>query len=321
MFDSTRLAGLVAVAEAGSITRAAARLGYTAPALSQQLAKLEREAGAELLVRTHRGARLTAAGEVLVAHARRALDEMDRARLELSQLRGLSGGRLRIGTFTTAGIHLLPPVLTAFRREHPEVELRVAEYEPPAGVAAVAAGDADLALTHVYEGGPDPAPPPGVTVEPLLVEDLVLVTSPGHALAAAPGPMRWAELAGQPLVSSAPDYPNRQAMEAALRAAGVRPVVVCETPAYVTVCALVSAGLGMGLVPRMMAESSVVPLGVRALAAPGIHRTIALASRGDDTSPGVRTLRALLLGTYRRPATTPGAALTPPGRPRPPTEG
>src|SRR3954471_21070648 len=129
MYDSTRLAALVAVAEAGSITRAAARLGYTAPALSQQLAKLEREAGSELLVRTHRGARLTAAGEVLVTHARRALDEMDRARLELSQLRGLSGGRLRIGTFTTAGIHLLPPVLTAFRREHPEVELRVAEYE------------------------------------------------------------------------------------------------------------------------------------------------------------------------------------------------
>ncbi|MEU6936597.1 LysR family transcriptional regulator, partial [Streptomyces rubiginosohelvolus] len=63
MYDPTRLAALVAVAEAGSITRAAARLGYTAPALSQQLAKLEREAGAALLVRHHRGARLTAAGE------------------------------------------------------------------------------------------------------------------------------------------------------------------------------------------------------------------------------------------------------------------
>ncbi|MFJ4848559.1 MULTISPECIES: LysR family transcriptional regulator [unclassified Streptomyces] len=301
MFDSTRLAALVAVAEAGSITRAAARLGYTAPALSQQLAKLEREAGAELLVRTHRGARLTAAGEVLVSHARRALDEMDRARLELSQLAGPAGGRLRIGTFTTAGIHLLPPVLTALRREHPQVDVVVAEYEPPAGVAAVAAGDADLALTHVYEGGPDPAPPTGVAVEPLLVEDLVLITAPGHLLAAAPNPLEWAELEGQPLVSSTPDHPNRRAIEATLRAAGVRPVVVCETPAYVTVCALVSAGLGVGLVPRMMAASSAVPLGVRALAPPGLHRTIALASRNDDTSPALRTLRALLLGTYRKP--------------------
>lgn len=151
MYDPTRLAALVAVAEAGSITRAAARLGYTAPALSQQLAKLEREAGATLLVRHHRGARLTAAGELLAGRARRVLDELDQARHELAQLAGLSGGRLRVGTFTTAGIHLLPPVLSAFRRAHPEVELAVADHEPPAGIAAVVAGEVDLALTHAYE--------------------------------------------------------------------------------------------------------------------------------------------------------------------------
>ncbi len=97
MYDPTRLAALVAVAEAGSITRAAARLGYTAPALSQQLAKLEREAGAALLVRHHRGARLTAAGELLAGRARRILDELDQARHELARLAGLSGGRLRWG--------------------------------------------------------------------------------------------------------------------------------------------------------------------------------------------------------------------------------
>ncbi len=91
MYDPTRLAALVAVAEAGSITRAAARLGYTAPALSQQLAKLEREAGTALLVRHHRGARLTAAGELLLVRARRVLDELDQARHELSRLAGLSG--------------------------------------------------------------------------------------------------------------------------------------------------------------------------------------------------------------------------------------
>ena len=65
MYDPVRLAALVAVAEAGSITRAAERLGYTTPALSQQLAKLEREAGTALLVRHHRGTRLTGAGELL----------------------------------------------------------------------------------------------------------------------------------------------------------------------------------------------------------------------------------------------------------------
>src|SRR6478609_6556354 len=123
MYDPTRLAALVAVAEAGSITRAAERLGYTPPALSQQVAKLEREAGATLLVRSHRGTRLTDAGELLVVRARRVLDEMELARHELAGLTGLSGGTLRLGTFQTAGTHLLPPVLSAFRRAHPDVAL------------------------------------------------------------------------------------------------------------------------------------------------------------------------------------------------------
>jgi DNA-binding transcriptional LysR family regulator len=221
MYDPTRLAALVAVAEAGSITRAAERLGYTPPALSQQLAKLEREAGAALLVRHHRGARLTGAGELLVARARRVLDELEQARHELARLTGLTGGTLRLGTFQTAGIHLLPPVLSAFRRAHPDVALTVAGYEPPAGVAAVAAGEIDLALTHTYEPA-DPVPlPASVSAEPILVEELVLVTAPGHALADGTSRLPLAELAGQPLISMAPEHPPRQGVEAALARAGL----------------------------------------------------------------------------------------------------
>lgn len=191
MYDPTRLAALVAVAEAGSITRAAERLGYTPPALSQQLAKLERETGTALLVRHHRGARLTPAGELLTARARRVLDELDRARHELARLTGLSGGALRLGTFQTAGIQLLPPVLSAFRRAHPDVDLSVADYEPPAGVAAVAAGEVDLALTHTYEPAVSAPLPSSVTAEPVLVEELVLVTAPGHVLAGDASRLPW----------------------------------------------------------------------------------------------------------------------------------
>lgn len=103
MYDPTRLAALGAVAEAGSITRAAERLGCTAPALSPQPAKLEREAGAALLVRHHRGARLTGAGKLLVARARRVLDELERVRHELAQLTGLSDGTLRLGDVPAGG--------------------------------------------------------------------------------------------------------------------------------------------------------------------------------------------------------------------------
>jgi len=308
MYDLTRLAALVAVAEAGSITRAAARLGYTAPALSQQMAKLEREAGAVLLVRSHRGARLTAAGELLAERARRVLDEMERARHELAGLSGLSGGRLRVGTFTTAGIHLLPPVLSAFRRAYPGVELSVAEYEPPGGVTAVATGEADVALTHTYEPAEPAAPPPGVVVEPLLVEELVLVTAPGHVLAGGSGRLPVGDLAGQPLISSAPSHPPRKGVEGALARAGATPAVVCESPGYALVCALVSAGLGVAVVPEMVAAMAPTPLQTRQLEPAAFHRTISVAHRGEDSVPAVQSLRALLRGAFGRAGARPGPA-------------
>ncbi|MEV6263092.1 LysR family transcriptional regulator [Streptomyces sp. NPDC051784] len=299
MYDPTRLAALIAVAEAGSITRAAARLGYTAPALSQQLAKLEREAGAELLVRHHRGARLTPAGELLAGRARRVLDEMDQARHELARLAGLSGGRLRVGTFVTAGIHLLPPVLSAFRRAHPDVELAVTDYEPPAGVAAVAAGDADLALTHAYEPAAAEPLPAGVTAEPLLVEELVLVTAPGQILSEGSGPLPVADLAGRPLISSAPDHPPRRGVERALADAGATTAVVCRSPGYALVCALVSAGLGVAVVPEMVAAMSPAPLAVRRLEPSAFRRTISVVHR-EDRNAAAASLVALLRNGFGR---------------------
>ncbi|PBC65259.1 LysR family transcriptional regulator [Streptomyces sp. Tue6028] len=300
MYDPTRLAALVAVAEAGSITRAAERLGYTPPALSQQLAKLEREAGATLLVRSHRGTRLTGAGELLVARARRVLDEMERARHELAHLAGLSGGTLRVGTFQTAGIHLLPPVLSAFRRTYPDVELAVADYEPPAGVAAVAAGEVDLALTHTYEPAAPVAVPSSVSLEPVLVEELVLVTAPGHVLAGDSARLPLGELAGQPLISMAPNHPPRQGVEAALARAGATPAVLVETPVYALVCALVSAGLGVAVVPEMVARTAATPVGTRLLEPGDLRRTISVVHGTDETSPAADAFRALLRGTFER---------------------
>ncbi|AZM51417.1 LysR family transcriptional regulator [Streptomyces sp. WAC 01529] len=304
MYDPTRLAALVAVSEAGSITRAAERLGYTVPALSQQLAKLEREAGTALLVRHHRGARLTGAGELLVGHARRVLDEMERARHELARIAGLSGGRLRVGTFQTAGIHLLPPVLSAFRRAHPEVELTVTDHEPPFGVAAVAAGEIDLALTHTYAPA-EPVPlPAAVSAEPVLVEELVLVTQPGHALTSGTSRLAPAELAGQPLISMAPDHPPRLAVERALARAGATPSVVVGTPGYALVCALVSAGLGVAVVPEMVARTAATPVGMRLLDPGDLRRTISMVHRTDEPNAAADSFRALLRGAFGRSAGT-----------------
>ncbi|MEU6092386.1 LysR family transcriptional regulator [Streptomyces sp. NPDC047085] len=300
MYDPNRLAALVAVAEAGSITRAADRLGYTPPALSQQLAKLEREAGTALLVRHHRGARLTEAGEVLVARARRVLDELEMARHELALLTGLSGGALRLGTFPTAGVHLLPPALSAFRRAHPDVRLSVADYDPPAGVTAVAAGEVDLALTHAYHPGETAPVPSSVGLEPVLVEELVLVTAPGHALSSASSRLPLDRLAGQPLISMAPHHAARRAVEALLAEAGATPALLVPTPGYAVVCALVSAGLGVAVVPEMVARTAVTPVGMRPLEAGRLSRTISVAYRADEVAPAADAFRALLRGAFGR---------------------
>ncbi|WP_405739891.1 LysR family transcriptional regulator [Streptomyces sp. NBC_00028] len=300
MYDPNRLAALVAVAEAGSITRAAERLGYTTPALSQQLAKLEREAGTALLVRHHRGARLTGAGELLAARARRVLDELEQARHELARLTGLSGGTLRLGTFQTAGIHLLPSVLSAFRRAHPDVELTVAHLEPPAGVEAVAAGDVDLALTHSYAPADPVQLPASVRAEPVLVEELVLVTAPGHVLTSDSSRLPLAALAGQPLISMAPDHPARRGVEALLARAGATPSVLVATPVYALVCALVSAGLGIAVVPEMVARTAVTPVGTRPLGTGELRRTISVAHRADGPAPAADAFRALLRGAFGR---------------------
>ncbi|SCE62162.1 LysR substrate binding domain-containing protein [Streptomyces sp. Termitarium-T10T-6] len=218
-----------------------------------------------------------------------------------------------MGTFTTAGIHLLPPVLSAFRRAHPEVELAVADQEPPSGIAAVAAGEVDLALTHAYEPGAVGPPPAGVFVDPLLVEELVLVTSVGHRLAEGTGRLPVAELAGRPLISSAPTHPPRRGVEDALAEVGATPAVVCESPGYALVCALVSAGLGVAVVPEMVASMAAAPLSVRRLEPASFRRTISVAHRGDRSSVAAATLLALLRSGFGRGGTVPGTNRAPAG--------
>ncbi|GAA3836976.1 hypothetical protein GCM10022403_081940 [Streptomyces coacervatus] len=216
--------------------------------------------------------------ELLLARARRVLGELERARHEPARLTGLSGGTLRLGSFQSAGIHLLP-VLSAFRRAHPDVELTVADDDPPAGVAAVAAGEIDLALTHTYEPAPPVPLPASVAPEPVLVEELVLVTPPGHVPAGGTSRLPLAELAGQPLAAMAPRRPYRQGVDAAPARAEATSSVLVATPGYAVVCALVSAGPGVGVVPEMVACTAVTPVGLRLLEGGELRRTISVAHR------------------------------------------
>src|SRR5439155_12016100 len=115
-------------------------------AISQQIAALEREAGATLVDRGPRGARLTQAGSVLDRHATIVLGQLAAARAELDDLARLRGGGLRLSAFPSAWIALVPAAVAAFRERFPDVELQLGEAEPVDAVAAVRAGACDVAI-------------------------------------------------------------------------------------------------------------------------------------------------------------------------------
>src|SRR5947209_10231186 len=130
MLSATRLRVLKEVAYRGSLSAAAEALSYTQSAVSQQIAALEREAGMALLDRHPRGVSLTAAGQTLVGHAEDILARMDAAEGALAAIAGLRGGRLRMGSFPTAGATLMPLAIARFRAAYPDVELTLAEADP-----------------------------------------------------------------------------------------------------------------------------------------------------------------------------------------------
>src|SRR3989440_2396440 len=157
MLDVRRLRVLREVSVQGSFSAAADALSYTQSAVSQQIAALEREAGATLVDRGARGVRLTDAGRALVEHSEAILARLAAAEDELEAIAGLRGGRMRLASFPTAGATLVPLAIAAFSRRHPAVELSLVEAEPEESLPPLRAGDLDVALTFEYSSLPDTA--------------------------------------------------------------------------------------------------------------------------------------------------------------------
>src|SRR5437870_4196140 len=147
MLDVRRMRVLKEVAAQRSFSAAAEKLGYTQPAVSQQIAALARDAGSILIERHPRGIRLTDAGEALVRHADKFLARLAEAEAELEAIAGLRGGRLRLAAFPTVGATLMPLAIATFRDRHPDVELTVRQLEPEDSLPLLKSGELDIALT------------------------------------------------------------------------------------------------------------------------------------------------------------------------------
>ncbi|AZP17290.1 LysR substrate-binding domain-containing protein [Streptomyces aquilus] len=288
MLDVRRMQVLRAVVSSGSVTGAAAVLGYTPSAVSQQIAALEKEARTELLERVGRGVRPTAAGLLLTEYADTISRQVAEAETALADLLAGRTGRLAVRYFATAGGSLVAPAVARLRTEHPGVQIDLRLIDPEDPLPDVREGRADLALVV----GAGAAAPDGVRLLHLLDDPYLAVLPAGHRLADAPE-LELADLAGEPWVGSEWPGPCLDAQLTACEAAGFRPGFVVDSEDYVTAQGFVAAGLGVSLIPRLGLATGVRPgVVVRELRAPEPTRSIHAAVR--ETAPPQPALRAFI---------------------------
>ncbi len=296
MIDAAGLRVMRAIADEGSFTAAAAALGYTQPAISQMVRRLEQRTGTVLVERVGRGVRLTEAGQVLARHAGPVLAALDAAEEEVAAIAGLRSGRVRLMAFPSASATLVPRALALVKERFPDISISFTEAEPPESVAALRAGDCDLAVTFTYEGtdavrGEDDLE--AFVITPLLEDDVRLAVPRTHPLAERES-ADLASLAGEPWIAGCPRCRGHLVQLA--DAAGFRPEVTYETEDYVAVMGLVAEGLGVALIPdlilRTVHHDDVVALPLT----PASRRTITAVTTPDlQRVPAVAaTLEALV---------------------------
>src|SRR3954452_19164252 len=220
MLDLGRIATLRAVLAHGSFSAAGAQLHLTQPAVSRQVAQLERSLGTVLVRRTRQGVLPTEAGRVLLAHAELIAAQVERAEAELRELRGLSRGTVRLGSFLSALVHLSAEVGALLDRTHPGLVLVDALVDRAAALGGLRSGELDLAL--LFEHDFEPAPPAaGVEVRRLFTDPLRVLVPPGHRLAGG-GRVSVPALAGETWIRAHGGSAPRR-VDAVLARAGLRP--------------------------------------------------------------------------------------------------
>jgi DNA-binding transcriptional LysR family regulator len=300
MLSLERLRVLHAIGTYGSVTGAAEALHVTTSAISQQMAKLEREVGQRLLERSGRGVRLTGTAELLVVHAGQMLSLAERAEADLEAHRGAVVGRLSLAAFATAARGLVPPALGDLRRDHPRLRVGLEEAEPHETVPRVARGDVDVAIVQSWSGHPL-ALPEDLSRAALLDDVADVALAEGHPLAAR-GTVDIEELAGEPWITWSRGWICNAWLLHTLRSCGVEPDIAHTAAEHHTQLALVAAGLGVAIIPRLGRDPA--PGGVRFVEVrPGLARHVYAVWRADaDRRPSIRAVIQALRRHSRAPA-------------------
>ena len=295
MLDTRRLKVLCEVARQGSFSAAAETLGYTQPAVSRQIATLEAEVGTVLVRRAPQGAVLTDAGALLVARAESIIAQLRDAEVELRALAGLEGGTLRLASFASAAASIIPLAIVAFRERHPAVELSIVMADPIDALPRLRSGELDMALSHDAMGEPFGGAglatrtvgsgPGGIELVHLFDDPMYVAMPAGHPLADSPS-LDLARFAAEPwMLATTHTCPDSRLFLRACHEAGFEPTIAFQNDDYPAILGFVAAGVGVALIPDMVARSVREDVVVREL----------------DPSPPPRPILAALPAGYRSP--------------------
>ncbi|HVR62554.1 MAG TPA: LysR substrate-binding domain-containing protein [Polyangia bacterium] len=295
-FTTRQLQYAIAVADARSFRRAAASCGVSQPSLSAQLSQLETALGVRLFERDRRGVLPTAAGEELIARARRVLIETDDLLGAAQRFGDPLAGRLRLGVIPTVSPYLLPEIAPALRRAHPRLDLRWIEDKTSALVARLQAGELEGALLALE------AELGEVKAEVIGRDPFVLALPRRHPLARRAGPAALGELRGVRVLLLDDGHCLREQALAVCAHARADELGFRAT-SLPTLAQMVSAGAGVTLLPRLAVptEGRRAALAIRPLAEPGAHRTLALVWRpASPLGPALSTLAATVRESFER---------------------
>jgi DNA-binding transcriptional LysR family regulator len=305
---------LVAVARHGSVTAAAHALNYAQPSVSHHLARLEAETGTKLIQRAGRGIRLTDAGRLLAERATEVIGRLDAAENELAVFAGLRAGRLRLAAFPSALSTIVPAAAAILHERHPSVDLRLTEAEPPEAVRMLRAGYVDVALIFRHETadsgrggsrdaaanlgragqGDDPVPVPehDDLREQVLLSEAVHLIMPDTVVCGGEPPLAtavtelWpadlARLAEYRWIAGCDRCREHLLQQCAL--AGFTPRIAFTTDDFVAAQALVTAGLGVTLLPGLALRAARNP-GVRTARLRGTRRCVVAVRYGEPPEP------------------------------------
>lgn len=285
MLNVERLRALCALAEHGSVAAAADALHMTPSGVSQQLGKLEREAGARLLEREGRGVRLTDAGRLLARRGQEILSLLARAESEVAALHGDVVGTLRLGAFVSASRAALPEAITRLRAEHPQLDVTLAEGEAEELIPQVLRRAMDVAVVDSWSTLPLRIP--SDTVFTRLHRDVADVALPADHPLARLDTVPLAKLDGLAWAAWNEGTEFHDWLVQTLRANGVEPRIDFKVPEFGTHLEFVRRGLAAALIPRLAGVET--PPGVRILrTTPVLHRDVLALYRADNDRPTVR---------------------------------